>query len=53
MARARSTGGTRRVVGVGLTREDAIAVLEDAVVDVTRAVADMRSGPRDAEHYER
>ena len=37
----------------GLTRDEAIAALEDAVADVTRAVDDMRAGQRDAEHYER
>lgn len=40
-------------VEFGLTRDDAITALEDAVADVTRAIDDMRAGPRDAEHYER
>ncbi len=39
--------------GFGLDREQAIEALEAAVVDITRAIDDMRAGPRDAEHYER
>jgi hypothetical protein len=39
--------------GFGLDRELAIEALEAAVADVTRAIADMRAGQRDAEHYER
>lgn len=37
----------------GLTRDDAVAALEDAIADVTRAIDDMRAGQRPAEHYER
>ena len=36
----------------GVGPEEASARLEAAVEDVTRAVADMRAGPREAEHYE-
>jgi len=36
----------------GLERDRAIADLEDAIADVTRAIDDMRAGAREAEHYE-
>lgn len=36
--------------GFGLDREQAIEALQAAVADVTRAIDDMRAGPRDAEH---
>ena len=33
--------------------EAVVARLESAVEDVRQAIADMRAGPREAEHYER
>ena len=39
-------------IGFGAGPEDAVAHLESAVEDVTRAIDDIRSGRREAEHYE-
>jgi len=33
--------------------EAVISRLESAVADVQQAIADMKAGPREAEHYER
>lgn len=35
-----------------LSAEEAIERLEHAVEDVTQAIADMRAGPKSADHYE-
>lgn len=37
----------------GMSPDDAIASLESAIDDVAQAIADMRAGGREAEHYER
>lgn len=43
----------RADIRFGMDAEAAVAALETAVEDVTTAIADMRAGARDAEHYER
>ena len=44
--------GTCALAEFGTGPVDAIAHLESAVEDVTQAIDDIRSGQREAEHYE-
>ena len=51
----RATGRLNQLVETlefGIDAETAAAELEEAIIDVTRAIDDMRAGPRPALHYE-